>query len=337
MQGMRAYVAPTGVDHAIAVLAGRQYGVVTRAQLVAAGLGRGAIAHRVAAGLLHRVHSQVYAVGHQAPRREARWLAAVLACGDGAVLSHRSAASLWAIREGEGPLPDVTVPTRNGRRHPGIALHRCRLERPDRASHAGIPVTSPARTLLDLAHDLDRDDLVRALREAQFLRRFDLNAMRELLARRPCRPLRALIDDLALTQSWLEDHLLKICDRHGIPRPLTQERVLGRRRDFVWPRERLVVETDGWEGHGTRSAFQSDRATSNALQLAGYQILRFTHADLTRRPALVARQIKAALADRNNDGEGGFGSRGAPAVQPDPSSRSPEIPRTSDGSAGAVP
>ena len=251
-------------------------------------------------------------------------MAAVLACGDGAVLSHRSAASLWAIREGEGPLPDVTVDTANGRRHPGIVVHRCRLEPPDRDEHLRLPVTSAARTLFDLAHELDHDDLVRALREAQFLRRFDLAAMRELLARRPCRPLRALIDDLALTQSGLEDRLLRICDRHGIPRPLTQERVLGRRRDFVWPRERVVVETDGWEGHGTRTAFQSDRTTSNTLQLAGYRILRFTDADLKRRPTLVARQIKSALAAAN--GEGRLGSRGAPAVQPDPPSRSPETP-----------
>lgn len=292
---MRASVAQSGIDHTIATLAAKQYGVLTRAQLAAVGLDRGAIGRRLAAGRLHRVHAGVYAVGHNAPRREARRPAAVFACGEGAVLSHRSAASLWAIREGEGPRPEVTVATRSGRRHPGIVVHRSQLGPPDRSRHAGIPVTSPARTLLDLARELGHDDLLRSLRQAQILRRFDLDAMRELLARRPCRTLGILIEDLALTQSGLEDQLLGICDRHGIERPLTQQPLYGRRVDFLWPRQRVVVETDGWEGHGTRSAFQADRTTSNTLQLAGYYILRFTAADLRRRPAQIARQLQAAL------------------------------------------
>jgi very-short-patch-repair endonuclease len=287
--------AQAGVDHAVATLAAGQYGLVTRAQLAATGLDPRTVDRRLAAGRLHRVHARVYAVGHEAPRREARWLAAVLACGDGAVLSHRSAASLWAIREGQGPRPEVTVDTRNSRRHLGIVIHRSRLEPQDRSIHAGIPVTSPARTLVDLAHELGRDDLTRALREAQFQRRFDLDAIRELLARRPSRTLRALIDDLTPTQTVLEDRLLRICDRHALPRPLTQQPILGHRADFLWRDERVVAETDGWQAHGTRTAFQTDRAVSNALQLAGYTILRFTDYDLRRRPAHVAREIRTAL------------------------------------------
>jgi very-short-patch-repair endonuclease len=143
---------------------------------------------------------------------------------------------------------------------------------------------------------VDRPDLVRALREAQFLRRFDLGAVQELLDRRPCRALRTLVEDLDLTQSGLEDRLLDICDHHGISRPLTQQPLLGRRIDFLWPAERVVVETDGWQGHGTRSAFQADRTISNRLQLEGYTILRFTHTDVARRPSQVARQIRAGLA-----------------------------------------
>jgi very-short-patch-repair endonuclease len=292
---MCPYFAQGGVDHAIATLAARQYGLVTRAQLAAASLEPRTINRRLAAGRLHRVHAGVYAVGHEAARREARWLAAVLACGDGAVLSHRSAASLWTIREGEGPLPDVTVDTRNGRRQPGIAVHRVPLEPQDRSLRAGIPVTSTARTLVDLAHVLAPDELTRALREAQFQRRFDLEAIRELLTRRPSRTLRALIEDLTPTQTVLEDRLLTICDRHNLPHPKTQQPVLGHRVDFLWPDRRVVAETDGWQAHGTRTAFQTDRAISNALQLAGYTILRFTDFDLRRRPAHVAREIRAAL------------------------------------------
>jgi very-short-patch-repair endonuclease/predicted transcriptional regulator of viral defense system len=296
MHHMRASGAQTTTDHLIAALAARQYGVVARAQLAAAGLERGAIARRLATGRLHRLHDGVYAVGHLAPRREARWLAAVLACGPGAVLSHRSAAALWGIHDAEGPSPDVTIATRNGRRRAAITVHRAQLARPDRRRRAGIPVTSPARTLADLARQLDHPDLVRAVREAQFLRRFDLAAAQELLDRRPCRALRTIVEDLALTQSGLEDRLLDICDGHGISRPLTQQPLRGRRMDFLWPYERVVVETDGWQGHGTRSAFQADRTISNRLQLDGYTILRFTHSDVARRPAHVARQIRQALA-----------------------------------------
>ena len=293
MHGVRAQPTKPGTDDVIATLAADQYGVVTRAQLVTAGLGRGQISRRLAAGRLHRLHAGTYAVGHRAPRREARWLAAVLACGDGAALSHRSAASLWRIREAEGPLPDVTTPTGSRRRHPNIAVHRAALLEHDLDARAGISVTSPARTLVDLAHELDRGALRRALSEAQFLRLFDLAATRAALIRRPSGDLRVLLEDLALTQSGLEDRLVALCVRYGIDRPLTQQPLFGRRVDFLWPRQRVVVETDGWEGHGTRRAFQADRETSNAFQLRGYYILRFTSADLERRPALVARQIRS--------------------------------------------
>jgi very-short-patch-repair endonuclease len=297
---MHGQVSPTTVDREIATLAARQYGVVTRPQLAALGLGPGAIDHRLGTGRLYRLHRGVYAVGHVAPRREARWLAAVLACGDGALLSHRSAAALWGMRAAEGPHPDVTVP--HGRRCalPAIAVHHCRLVAADRASHSRVPVTTPARTLVDLAFVLSADELARTLREAQFLRIFNLAETRDALERRPSRALRALLDDLAVTQSALEDRLLAVCDRYGIPRPLTQQVVVGRRVDFLWAHERVIVETDGWQAHGTATAFQSDRASTNALLLAGYVVLRFTHADVMRRSARVAREIGAALAARDS-------------------------------------
>ena len=133
--------------------------------------------------------------------------------------------------------------------------------------------------------------------EAQFRRRFNITAIREALDRRPNRALGRLLDDLNPTQSYLETCFLRLCRRHGIPRPRAQVRQGRKRPDFVWSRERLVVEVDSWSAHGTPRAFQADRTQSNALQLAGWTILRFTYADVTRRPALVAAQVRAALAD----------------------------------------
>lgn len=294
---MRDLFAPGGIDRSIGALATRQFGLVTRAQLLAMGVDKGVVDRRLGSGRLVRLYAGVYAVGHRALGREARWLAAVLALGEGAVLSHRSAATLWRIRDGEGPRPEVTAATRSGRRRPGIALHRCRLDADDLTRRLGIPVTTPERTLLDIAGEIEPAELVRALREAQFLRLFDLEEMRAAIARRPCRAMRVLIEDLVVTQSGLEDRLLEICDGNGIERPLTQQPLLGRRVDFLWPREKVVVEADGWQAHGTRDAFQADRAIANTLQLRGYRILRFTSADLARRPTRTARQIRAALAD----------------------------------------
>jgi very-short-patch-repair endonuclease len=293
---MRRQLDNAGVDHAIAVVAAGQYGVITRAQLLRLGLHPRSIDRRLAAGRLHRLHAGVYAVGHAAPRQEMWWMAAVLACGDGAVLSHRSAASLWRIHRGEGPRPDVTIAPRSGRRHPAIAIHRAPLTVAEVTTRARIPVTSPARTLVDLAHELDAHQTRRALREAQFLRLFYLAATQAALGRRPSKPLNALVADLVLAQTDIEDRLLDLCDRHRLPRPRTQQPLLGRSVDFLWPTERVVVETDGWEAHGTRDAFQADRAATNAFQLAGYTVLRFTNADVRRRARRTAAQIRRALA-----------------------------------------
>jgi very-short-patch-repair endonuclease len=282
-------------DRAIARLAGRQYGVVSRPQLLAIGVSARQIQRRLSSGRLLRLHRAVYAVGHQAPRREARWLAAVLACGDGAVLSHRSAGALWGILTIDG-VPDVTA--FGHRRMPGVCTHEAALTDADRTTRERIPVTSPARTLVDLAHVLDDAALARAVREAQFRRLFHPPSVQAVLERRPSRRLHALLEDLAPTQSVLEDELLALCDRHGIPRPLTQQPLAGRRVDFLWPAERIVVETDGFEAHSTASAFQRDRTATNALQLAGHTVLRFTHADVRRRPLAVAGQIRAALGQK---------------------------------------
>jgi very-short-patch-repair endonuclease len=268
--------------------------VVTRRQIVELGLGRGAIDHQIAAGRLIPVHRGVYAVGHRPRTWSSLWHAAVLACGDGAVLSHRSAAAHLGLRRG-GPLrPEVTAPVQRRRR--GISVHVGRLTEADRDEHRGIPVTSVARTLVDLAHVLDHDALERVVRETDYQGRFDARAVREVMARRPSRRLASLVERLAPTQSGHEDELLRICARYGLPMPVTQARVGARTVDFLWPDARVIVEIDPWESHGSRTAFGNDRSATNSLQLAGYTVLRFTDTDLVRDPARVARLIRQACS-----------------------------------------
>jgi very-short-patch-repair endonuclease len=279
-------------DRTIARLA--RYGVVARAALLSADVSARQIERRVERGVLHAVHRGVYAVGHTSLSREGRWLAAVLACGDGALLSHWSAAALWELVTHESADPHVTTDRR--RRPEGVCPHRARLTAADRAIRHGIPVTSVSRTLVDLAPLVGEERLERIVGEAQFRRRFNVAAIREALERRPNRALRRLLDDLNPTQSQLEDAFLRLCRGHRIPPPRAQVRDGRKRPDFVWAERRLVVEADSWLAHGTPRAFQADRTQSNALQLAGWTILRFTHADVTRRPELVARQIRAVLA-----------------------------------------
>ena len=235
----------------------------------------------------------MYAVGHLGLGQEARWLAAVLACGDGAVLSHRSGAALWCIRLGELFRPEVTA--EYDRRHPGITTHRAKLAAADRTTHRGIPVTSPARTLADLAHVLDHDELTRALREAMFRRLYDPMAIQDALTRRPSKALKDLLTEASVTQSMMEDRFLTICTRHRLPRPDTQHRIGAKRYDFAWPQHKVVVETDSWLAHANQVAFQADRSQTNALQLAGWLVLRFTWADLTRRSRATAAAVTQAL------------------------------------------
>jgi very-short-patch-repair endonuclease len=277
----------------LAALAGQQYGVVAARQLT---LDRKAIARRTQAGRLFRLHRGVYAVGHLGLGHEAKWLAAVLACADGAYLSHRSAAALWGIRLGELFRPEVT--TQHMRSHPGVTSHRAILAEADHEKHRGIPVTSVARTLCDLAHILGPDDLVRTLREAMFRRLYDQRAVEDALTRRPSTALKELLIEASVTQSQMEDRFLTIAARQRIPRPRTQYRIRGKAYDFVWPQRRVVVEADSWIAHRTPYAFQADRAASNALQLAGWLILRYTWRDLTTRSRHVAAEVKAALQRR---------------------------------------
>jgi very-short-patch-repair endonuclease len=287
-------------DRRVARLAQRQHGVVARHQLEAIGLGRGAIAHRIAAGRLHRVHQGVYAVGHPVLTVNGRRMAAVLAAGPGAVLSHASAAALWDIRPTSATRIDISVRSAGGRaKRPGLRIHRTPTLRTDEiTAHQGIRVTSPARTLLDLASSLPRRALERALDEAEIRDLYDRRALEAVaLAHAGERGARALAQAVAqdgdpvLTDSALEEIMLALCEEQQLERPTPRAWVAGLRVDFLFAASRLVVETDGYRYHRTRRAFERDRERDAILARAGYRTLRFTHRQLTREPALVAETI----------------------------------------------
>jgi hypothetical protein len=309
-RAIRGKVGPPGPERSIARLAARQHGVVSAAQLKRAGLSQDRIDRRVAAERLHRVHRGVFAVGHPVLSIEGRWMAAVLACGRGAMLSHRSAAALWELRRTERAKIDVTVLTHSCRRA-GIDVHRTRsTAADDRARQRGIPCTSVARTLLDLAEVVDRRALARACNQAEIASLSDLGALRDVIARargrRGAVVLRAVLEDAGrsetLTHSELEERFLALCLGAGLPQPRVNAWIAlgeiagdGLEVDFLWPGRRLVVETDGRAVHATRQAFQRDRRRDQRLTVAGYRVVRFTWDQVTSRPAEVTGTLEGLL------------------------------------------
>lgn len=291
-------------DAVIAQLAARQRGIVSSRQLIEAGLGPGAIAHRARTGLLHRLHRGVFAVGHRPTMRQARWMAAVLAYGDRAALSHAVALCHWDVRDSSSPWIDVAVPTRNGVcSGKGIRVHRCGALRDDEVTvHDGIPITTVARSLLDAAPGLRPTGLARAVERSEILRLFDLTTVQQVLDRhgnhRGAAPLAAAVSlyrDDEHTRSDLEAMLLALCDTHGLPRPLVNRIVASYEVDFLWPEQRLIVEADGRRTHLTRAAFERDRAKDAKLTVAGYRVVRFTYRQICHDPATVARTLGALL------------------------------------------
>jgi very-short-patch-repair endonuclease len=294
------------IDLAIPALAAHQHGVVSRSQLRIAGLHDLSIDRRIAAGRLHPVYRGVFAVGHTELTIEGRWMAAVLASGDGAVLSHTSAAAAWELRPtGTGSI-HVTVPGAPGRRRrAGIRLHRSTTLGPDETTtRNGIPVTDPARTLIDLATLLRGRPLEQAVDSAEQLGLVDFADHAARLAARPSRPgspaLQALLSRYAagstVTRSEMEERFLRLCDDNGVPRPETNTIIEGREVDFVWKDARLIVEVDGYRYHRSPSAFEDDRERDVVLAVAGWQTLRFTWAKITERPAWVAAAVVNRLA-----------------------------------------
>jgi uncharacterized protein DUF559/putative AbiEi antitoxin of type IV toxin-antitoxin system len=288
----------------MAELAERQSGVVARWQLVALGISEHAIDRRVAGKRLLPIHRGVYAVGHSSLRLHGRWTAAVLACGRRAVLSHRDAAALWGIRGTARAKIDVTAPGRTRSGLPGIDLHLVRrLAAEDRTIHERVPVTTVARTLFDLAEVLPPPALEGAFDEANSRDLFDLKALEGVMRRNPGRrahrPLRALIPRLSetpqITRSVLERCFLHLCREAGIPMPTMNAWIAGYEVDALWAGRRLVVELDGFAFHRTRSAFERDRVKAEALQLAGFTVLRFTYRRLLDDPGGVIRTLRRFL------------------------------------------
>jgi very-short-patch-repair endonuclease len=282
----------------IADLAAPQHGVVSRAQLLDAGLGPRAVEHRVETGRLHRLHRGVYAVGHRPPSPLTRVMAAVLACGPDAVASHLTAAALWDIHGRHGAPIHVTAPT--SRRHPGVRLHRSgTLTSADVTTHYGIPVTTAARTLLDLAELLDDRQLTRAANEARLRRLVTLDALAAQLGRAHGRRTGALRRQIELrdgpTRSELEDAFLRFVERHGLPRPEINAALAGFEVDALWRSQRLVAELDGRAFHALEDAFERDRERDAELTAAGYRVVRITWQRLARRPAAEAARLSVLL------------------------------------------
>jgi very-short-patch-repair endonuclease len=295
---MRALGAKPPSDLALARLAESQHGVVTRRQLQAAGMGRGAIAERIRVGRLHRIHSGVFAVGHRVLTRHGTILAAVLAGGECAAASHRTAAEIWGIGEATS-FVEITVAGANGRTRAGIWAHRSLVPDADRTALNGIPVTTPGRTLTDLADVVPRRAVERAIDLAEY-RRLDFVGLRPMLGRRGsgliADVLRAHRAGSTMTRSEAEEVFLALCGRFRLPAPEVNARLEGHEVDFLWRSHRLVAEIDGYAAHGTRSAFHRDRRRDSDLLLAGYRVVRFTWSQLETDPGWVAETVLRLLA-----------------------------------------
>jgi hypothetical protein len=267
-------------DAAIAVIASRQHGVVTAAQLTTAGIDKDGVAWRVRAGRLHRLHRGVYAVGHRGLSWRGRWLAAVLAAGEGAVLSHASAAALWEyLRPIQGPIHVTVAASVRRKSRPGLRVHRSRtLAAHQITRRHGIAVTTPARTIEDIRTAVEPRLFRRALRQA------------ELAGHRVPH-----LSVVKRSRSDLELLFLALCADHELPRPLVNHRVAGYRVDFFWPEQRLAVETDSWTYHRGSVAFEDDHGRELHLHARGIATRRYTGDQLEAAPDAVAADLREVL------------------------------------------
>ena len=283
---------------ALAEVSTRQHGVVTTAQLHACGFGRAAITHRVETRQLVRLHRGVYRVGpNQSPLAAAT--AAVLACGPEAVLSHRSAAALHGFGKWGGPI-EVTGPTH--RRHKeGVRVHEATLEEWEVTRVEGLLVTTPLRTIRDLAAETSRDELERTIAEAQIQRKLNrpslTSAVDQHAGRRGAVALRAAASEgPSITRSKAERLLLGLVRQAGLPQPETNITIGRYEVDALWRDRRLIVEVDGFAVHGTRRAFERDRAKDAELVAQGFRVIRITWRQLVDEPHLVVARLAVALS-----------------------------------------
>ena len=285
-------------------MASRQHGVVSRRQLLGSGVPSGVIDHRLSIHRLHRIHAGVYSVGFRLPTVHGRFMAAVLACNPDALLSHRSAAAMWDLqRVRSGPV-DVTIPRGGSRSRKGIRVHTTRhLEPADVTSRVGIPCTSLARTFVDFAAHATREELESALEQSVRLRLFDDRAMQAAIGlargRRQVamlsKYLKELSDEPADFRSKFERRVLTLVRRERFPVPVVNGIVLGYEVDFHWPEQRLILEADGRDFHGTPQAVERDRERDLSLELAGWEVIRITWRLLTEHPHRVAARLRSRL------------------------------------------
>jgi len=284
------------LDLRIAALAERQHGVAATRQLRALGLTHDDIRYRTAAGRLHRIHQGVYAVGYRKLTPHGHRMAAVLAYGREAVLSHQTAAALWGIGQPSWKI-HVTTP-RTKRSRPGIRAHTALLHAEDGTIRDGIPVTSVARTIIDLAPHRDENGVANLIEDADRKEVLDFSALERAIARRPRAAgvvrLRAVLADYrgpADTRSKLERHFRAFIARNRLPEPQYNVLVAGLTVDVYWPQWKLVVELDSRDYHANLSAFERDRVRDAILQKAGFRVLRVTSKRLDNEPAAVLADI----------------------------------------------
>jgi very-short-patch-repair endonuclease len=294
-------------DRAVAWVAQQQLGLITTSQLQAAGIDRGAIASRRARRLLHPVHRGVYLLGHATPVPGALALAAVLACGACAFVSHSSAAQLWGLIEADPPAVEVTISGRNCRSRAGIVVHRTReLHHRDRTTRNGIPVTAPARTLIDFAATTGYEETERVIAEAFALKLLTEPKLTAAMNRLPHRAGVALVRAILgqpggprRTRSGGERAMLRLIRAARLPTPLTNHPVAGYAADFFWPDVGLIVEVDGGDFHRPRPAFERDHRRDIVHKDAGHEVLRVSGLQLDQEPLYVTAVVARAYDRRS--------------------------------------
>ncbi len=299
------------MDEALGRLAATQEGVFTVEQIADCGLSPSGTWNRTQSGRLYRVHARVYSLSPPALlSREGRWLAAVLACGPGAVLSHRSAAALHGLRPTDRSGIDVTIPHRSSRKHEGVDVHRSTtLTAQDVTIVQGIPCTTIARTILDIAEVIRQRQLERVFDQAEQEEVLNFDALQEQIDRNPTRAganrIRAMMENrtvgVGVPWSKLERDFKAMIAAAGLPIPLVNQFVLpgdgepAIRPDFYWPAHGVIVQTDGWKSHRTWWAFQNDRRNDQRLIAAGYQVIRITYKQIQEEADRLVALISTML------------------------------------------
>jgi very-short-patch-repair endonuclease len=286
-------------EQRMAARAARQHGNVTREQLIQADITSSAIGRRVHKGLLIPQYPGVYRVGHAAPSTKASYMAAVLAAGDGALIAGRAAAHLMRVLKGSPPPPEVIAPKQ--KRIKGLQTKCGHVDPRDATKQHGIPCTTVARTLVDLAAELHEHALARACHEAMVLHRLQPEDVEGVLGRMPnatgAATLRSILrGDTKISLSKLESRFLEVLEEHGLDLPETNRRVGGRYVDCRWPKRRLTVELDSYRYHASRHAWEQDRKRERQARARGDDFRRYTWDDVNDNVRALVRELRPVIA-----------------------------------------